>query len=113
MVTKLKDNISYIRYIRKQMSKSLPEWKEDNVAYEGQPNNNFVISYKKDLYEIKLVKDRGLLELNIYNNEEPIRISTTLYNSILDNIPDQNPSWRLSLCVELIDYYINYLKKIL
>lgn len=92
------------------MGKNLAEWQEEDVAYEGQPNNNFVISYRKGLYKIKFVKDRGLLELNIYKNEEPIKISSSLYNSILVNIPDQNPSWRLSLCVELIDYYINYLK---
>lgn len=112
MVNKLKDNKDYIEYIRKKMKDFFPEWKEDeNTVYEGQPNNNFGVSFKSDLYKAQFIKDRGLLELNIYYNNEPIPLGYLLYNLILEKIPFQDSKWRTSLCTELIDFYIDFLQK--
>jgi len=110
MVTKLKNNLEYIKYIRKKMNENLPEWNEDTADYEGQPNNNFGISFVKNSYKFQLIKDRGLLEFNLYIKGKGVYIDN-LYNSILEEIPEQNAKWRLSLCVELIDFYIVFLKK--
>ena len=81
MVKKLKDNIGYITYIRGEMKKSFPDWHEMDAVYENQPNNNFQISFVKDL------------------------------NSILKSIPEQDSKWKLTLCTELIDYYMTFIKK--
>ena len=51
------------------------------------------------------------VELRAYYNEQYINISNEVYDSILKKIPEQNPNWLLSLCVELIDYYIDLLKE--
>jgi len=110
MVTKLKDNLQYIVYIRKKIQENFLEWEENSVAYEGQPNNNFGISFKKDLNKIQFIKDRGQLELNLYYQNEFVRLDNDFYNSILEHIPEQDPKWRLSICTELIDFYIDFLK---
>ena len=112
MVTKLKDNLTYIMYIRKEMKEEMPEWEEDGNAYEGQINNNFQIDFKYLDNNISFVKDRGLLELRFYKEDNPIDLSC-MYDSILEHIPNQDPKWRLSLCTELIDYYIDSLSVIL
>lgn len=111
MVKTLKNNLDYIKYIRQRMNEIFPEWEEINVEYKVQANDNFGIYFKKDLYKVQLLKDRGLLECKIYFNEEPIRLGYLLYNSILDYIPEQNPKWRLSICIELIDFYVEFLKR--
>jgi len=110
MVTKLKDNLTYIMYIRKKMKEKMPEWEEKGVAYEGQINNNFQLDFKYLDNNVSFVKDRGLLELRIYYQNELVLLGYLLYNFILKKIPDQDPRWRLSLCTELIDYYIDFLK---
>lgn len=117
MVTKLKDNSSYIKYIQNKIKESFPDWKEYGEAvYEGQINNNFgisyigkIIGYSDSIYKVSFVKDRGLLELRVYKGENPIGFGYLIYNSILEYIPDQDPKWRTSLCTELIDYYIKFL----
>lgn len=112
MVNKLKDNKDYIEYIRKKMKDFFTEWKEDeNTVYEAQPNNNFGISFKSDLYKVQFIKDRGLLELNIYYNSEPVPLGYLLYNLILEKKSFQDSKWRTSLCTELIDFYIDFLQK--
>lgn len=112
MVTKLKDNKEYIEYIRNKMKVFSAEWKEDGEpVYEGEPNNNFGISFKSELYKVQFIKDRGLLELRIYYNNEIIPLGYLLYNSILEKIPLQDSKWRTSLCIELIDFYIDFLRK--
>lgn len=119
MVTKLKDNFSYIKYIRNKIMESFPEWKEYGEAvYEDQINNNFEIIYLSNIrgysdskYKISFIKDRGLLLLRIYDkNNAAIDLGYILYNSVIINIPDQNKKWPLELNIELIDYYINFLK---
>ncbi len=111
MVTKLKDNKEYIEYIRKKMSYFFAEWEEDGTTVYEESNNNFGISFKNNLYKIRFVKERGLLELNIYYKNDIIPFGYLLYNSILDKIPSQDSKWRTSLCVELIDFYICFLQK--
>ena len=110
MVTKLKDNHSYINYIRKKMDKNFPEWEENSVAYENQPNNNFGITFKLADSKIQFIKDRGQLELIFNNKYEIINFGNIINISILDKIPEQNPNWLTSICTELIDYYIDSLK---
>lgn len=112
MVTKLENNIKYIDYIRKEMKHYFSDWVEDlNTVYEGQPNNNFGISFKSDLYKVQFVKDRGLLEFKLFYNEEPIPFGYLLYNLIHEKMPNQDSKWRTELCVELIDFYISFLEK--
>ena len=112
MVTKFDDNKMYIDYIRKKMKYSFSEWEEDlNTAYEGQPNNNFGISFKSDLYKVQFIKDRELIEFNLYYNDEPVPFGYLLYNLILEKIPFQDLKWRTGLCIELIDFYISFLEK--
>ncbi len=111
MVNKLKGNLGYLNYIRKKMKADFPDWKESGkAAYENQPNNNFQIDFEYKKNKISFVKDRGLLEIRIYKDNIQVGLGHSMYNSILDYIPDQDPKWRLSLCVELIDYYIDFLK---
>nr|WP_315152093.1 hypothetical protein [uncultured Flavobacterium sp.] len=119
MVTKLKNNLSYIKYIRKGIQENFHSWEEYGVAvYENQLNNNFQIDYSAfiqgyadSVYKISFVNDRGLLELRMYNKrDEQIDLGYLVYNSILAFIPDQDPKWRLTLCTELIDFYIDFLK---
>ena len=112
IVTKLSENKEYIEYIRKKMKDFFIEWKEEEGSvYEDQPNNNFGISFKSDLYKVRFTKDRELLEFKIYNNNEPIPLGYLLYNLIAEKIPFQDSKWRLSLCIELIDFYIYFLQK--
>jgi hypothetical protein len=112
MVTKFKDNKEYIVYIRKKMKYFFSDWKEcSDTVFEGQPNNNFGISFENDLYKVQFIKDRGLLELNLYYNYELIPFGYLLYNLIFEKIPFQDPKWRTSLCIELIDFYILFLQK--
>jgi hypothetical protein len=112
MVTKLSDNKDYIEYIRKRMKDFFPEWKEESgTVYEKQPNNNFIISFKSDLYKVKFLKDRGLLEFYLFYDNTPVPFGYLLYNLIIEKIPFQDSKWRLSLCVELIDFYIFFLQK--
>ena len=82
MVKKLKDNIGYITYIRGEMKKSFPDWHEMDAVYENQPNNNFQISFVKDLNKIHFTKDRGLLELSLYYDNNQIQLGYLIYNSI-------------------------------
>lgn len=110
MVTKLKDNSGYIKYIRKKMKLSLPTWKEVGVNYENQIHNNFQIDFEFLENRVSFVKDRELLELRMFSGEKPIRLGYLLYNSILDFVPEQDQKWRTTVCVELVDYYINFLK---
>lgn len=60
MVTKLEENKDYIEYIRKKMKNVFSEWEEENTVYEEQPNNNFSISFKNDLYRVQFIKDSFL-----------------------------------------------------
>jgi hypothetical protein len=119
MVTKLKDNLSYIKYIREKVKESFPDWNElGEAVYEGQINNNFQINfigniqgYIDSVYKISFVNDRGILELRIYDKEERVALGYLLYNLILEKIPSQDTKWRTSLCIELIDFYIYFLRK--
>ena len=119
MVTKLKDNISYIKYIQKSIKESFPDWKEyGEIVYEGQIHDNFGISYignikgyPDSIYKISFVKDRGLLELKIYDkNVNTADLGFLIYNGVSKYVPGQDKKWRLTLCTELIDYYIIFLK---
>jgi hypothetical protein len=119
MVTKLKDNKEYIEYIRKRMYESIPDCKQSGEpTYEGQMHNNFQYNFQGNFenyidspYKISFVNDRGLLELRIYDKGEQVNLGYLLYNLILENIPYQDSKWRTSLCVELIDFYVDFLKK--
>jgi len=117
MVTRLKDNLSYIEYIRKKVKDKFPEWKEFSVAFEGQPNNNFQINYTgkiegyyESVFKLSFTKDRGLLELRLSYQNNPVFFGHLISNGIIENIPSQNKKWPLGLCVELIDYYIEFLE---
>ena len=118
MVKNLKNNHSYIKYIENKIKKKFPEWKQySDAVYEGQINNNFRIDYignirgyTDSVYEISFVKDRGLLELRIYHQSAPVHLGHLISNGIIQNIPDQDKKWILSICVELIDYYIEFLE---
>lgn len=118
MVTKLKDNLSYVEYIRKQMKENISQCKEHGESvYEGQTNNNFQIDFVGNIqgyidstYKVSFVKDRGLLELRIYHKDEPVYLGFLLYNGIMEKIPEQDKNWRLTICKELIDYYVAFLK---
>ncbi len=112
MVTKRKDNLSYIKYIRKEMKVNFPEWIESgDAAYDKQINNNFQVDFEYKKNKISFVKDRGLLEIRVFIDNKQVGLGHSMYDLILNYIPDQDPKWRLSLCVELIDYYIDFLKK--
>jgi hypothetical protein len=97
-------------YIREKMEEHLPEWKENEFAYDGEINNNFYINFQYLKNKISFIKDRGLLELNFYYQNEQVHFDCDMYDSILKYIPEQNSKWILSICTELIDYYINFLK---
>jgi len=118
MVTKLKDNISYIKYIREKVEENFPEWNEyGGAVYKNQINNNFqvdyigsIIGYTDSVYKVSFIKDRGLLELKLYYQNNPVFLGYLISNGIIENISDQDKKWSLSICVELIDYYIEFLK---
>ena len=118
MVTRLKDNLEYIKYIRNNLKESFPEWEEyGETRFTNEVNNNFQISFIANVfgftdstYKVSFVKDRGLLELDIYDkNGSLINLGYLLYNGIIKQIPNQDGKWVLSLCTELIDFYINFL----
>lgn len=119
MVNKLKDNLSYIKYIREKMKEYFPDWKDcEEAVYEDQINNNFQINYIGNIqgyidsvYKISFINDRGALELRIYNKEKQVDFGYLIYNLISEKIPFQNSKWRTSLCVELIDFYVYFLQK--
>lgn len=100
------------------MNERFPNWKEYGEAvYEDQINNNFQIDYigniqgySDSVYKVSYVKDRGLLELKMYHKDEPLHLGFLVYNGINKSIPDQDPKWSLTICTELIDYYIEFLK---
>jgi len=118
MVKKLKNNHSYIKYIENKIKGKFPEWKQYSEAvYKGQINNNFQIDYignirgyTDSVYKISFVKDRDMLELRIYYQSTPVHLGHLISNGIIKNIPDQDKKWLLSICVELIDYYIEFLE---
>lgn len=110
MVTKLKDNFGYIKYIQEEMKKNLPDWQEAGASFEDQINNNFQINFEFLENKVSFVKDRGLLELRIFIRDNPIGLGYLLFNSILDIIPEQDKKWRTAICTELVDYYIHFLK---
>jgi hypothetical protein len=114
MVTKLKDNLEYIKYIRKKIKGKFIGLEEcGETAFEDQIHNNFSISFKKEIYRIQFVKDRGLLELRIFRDNSLVDKGRDFYDSILENVPDQDKKWRLSICIELIDYYVVFLTQFL
>ncbi len=92
------------------MNENLPEWREDDAGYEGLPNNSFQIDFKLLDNKAQFIYDRGDLFMNIYNLDGLINKGEGFYNSIIEHIPSQDPKWRLTLCTELIDYYIDFLK---
>jgi hypothetical protein len=118
MVTKLKDNLDYVNYIRKRMKEVNPEFKEfGKTVCEGQVNNNFQIDFMGHIqgyldsnYLVSFVKDRGLLELRIYHENIPVQLGLILYNGIIEKIPYQDKKWRLAICTELIEFYTDFLK---
>lgn len=118
MVKKLKNNHSYIKYIENKIKEKFPEWKQSREAvYNDKINNNFQIDYignirgyTDSVYEISFVKDRDMLELRIYYQSTPVHLGHLISNGIIKNIPDQDKKWLLSICVELIDYYIEFLE---
>lgn len=119
MVTKLKDNLSYIKYIQKSIKKIFPTWKECGEAvYEGQINDNFGISYfgnisgySNSIHKVSFVKDRGQLELRIEDKKSnPVALGYLLFNYVLEKIPNQDLRWGPPLSTELIDCYIDFLK---
>ena len=69
MVTRLKDNLEYIKYIRNNLKESFPEWEEYGEArFTNEVNNNFQISFianafgfPDSTYKVSFVKDSGLL----------------------------------------------------
>jgi len=106
MVTTLKNNIEYIQCIRNKIKDKFPMWNELKVIYEGQPNNNFIISFNYELYTIDFIKDRGDLELNIYYDSKLI----DLHESVYLPLSKSGIKWPLTICIEIIDYYIDFLK---
>lgn len=110
MVTRLKNNTEYTEYIRKGMNDNFSDWNELTLSYLGELNNNFQISFEKAFYKIEFIKDKGLLECNIYFNNELIRLGYLHYNTIFKKIPSQDSTCRLSICTELIDYYVDFVK---
>ena len=119
MVTKLKDNREYILYILQKMNVFFEEWEEiSNTNNQLEFNNNFQISfigsvkgYSESIYKVSFVKDRELLELRLYYNNEIIPFGYLLYNLIIEEIPSQDSKWRTNICEELIDFYISFLQK--
>ena len=111
MVTKLENNKEYIDYIRNRMEEELPYWEEKGLRYKNQINNNFQIDFMWKNKELSFIKDRGLLHVNEYGANNRSCIGNLIYDSILEYIPFQNPRWRLSICTELIDYYIDFIKR--
>lgn len=120
MVNKLKDNISYIKYIREKIKECFPDWKEcGDTVYEGQINNNFQIKYignikgfVDSIYTVSFVKEREILELRVEDrNNNPVGLGYLVYNFILEKMPNQDLKWGFPLCTELIDFYIHFLQK--
>ncbi len=110
MVVKLKNNLEYVTYIRESVNKQFCSWDELSVKYEGEINNNFQITFTFLDDRISFVKDRECLELVIYNDDNLVPLGYLLYNLVRIYIPSQDEKWRLSICVELIDCYIYFLK---
>ena len=114
MVTRLKNNFEYIRLIRERINKTFPSWKEFLCEYEGLPNGAFGIAYKYNTIDIEFIKHKSDFELRIYkNNKYPSNFSweKDIHKGIIDSIPDMDPEWYCTPCVELVDFYINFLKE--
>jgi hypothetical protein len=114
MVTRLKNNFEYIKYIRRKIKDAFPLWKEFLCEYEELPNCAFEIAYKYNSIDIEFIKHKSDFELRIYkNNTYPSNFSweNDIHKRIVDSIPDMDREWYCTPCVELVDFYINFLKE--
>lgn len=114
MVTKLSSTTEYISYIKEQVNLKLPMLTHLPYAsnYEPKVNDSFGVSYIYETIKISFIKDRldFLLIVKNQNNIFPKNYKD-LYTKIHQNIPVVDEKWPTSISVNLIDYYIDYLKE--
>ena len=114
MVTKLSSTSEYISYIKEQVNLKLPMLTHLPYAsnYEPKVNDSFGVSYIYKTIKISFTKDRldFLLIVKNKNNIYPKNFKD-LYANICLKIPLVDKKWETAISVNLIDYYIDYLKE--
>ncbi|MBP5318394.1 MAG: hypothetical protein J6Y77_03215 [Paludibacteraceae bacterium] len=114
MVTKFKNRLDCALYIRKQMNTFFPLWEEFIFEYENLPNGIMEVDFRYNDLIIQFQQDRGSLDFSVIkNHKEPSNFSweDDIHRGIIASIPDIDPEWYCTPCVELIDFYINFLKE--
>lgn len=113
MVKTLKSNEEYMEYIKERASKVFPNWTIDDYINVPNVNGYFRVSFRfKDL-SIKFNKEFCELLIDVSKDGRQIKYSIykSLYNNIDKSIPVKSKQWPTAISVNLIDYYIDYLKE--
>ncbi|MBQ6765875.1 MAG: hypothetical protein IJP50_02560 [Paludibacteraceae bacterium] len=113
MVKTLKSNEEYMEYIKKRISKVLPDWILDRYVNVPNINGYFKVAFKSNAISIVFSKEFCELLIDVSKRGQQIKYSIykSLYNNIDNYIPVKSKSLPTSISVNLIDYYIDYLKE--
>ena len=113
MVKTLKSNEEYMEYIKEKVSKVFPNWTIDDYINVPNVNGYFRVSFTFKELSIKFNKEFAELLINVSKRGQQIKYSIykSLYNNIDNYIPVKSKSLPTAISVNLIDYYIDYLKE--
>lgn len=113
MVKTLKSNEEYMEYIKEKVSKVFPNWTIDDYINVPNVNGYFRVSFTFKELSIKFNKEFAELLIDVSKRGQQIKYSIykSLYNNIDNYIPVKSKSLPTSISVNLIDYYIDYLKE--
>lgn len=109
MVKTLKSNEEYMEYIKEKVSKVFPNWQQTfcSDAIDGR----FGITYTCNGIIIFFVKDYFELLVNIKKEDKRPKSYLSMYDNIVNTIPVKQKEWYTAISVNLIDYYIDFLKE--
>ena len=113
MVKTLKSNEEYMEYIKEKVSKVFPNWTIDDYINVPNVNGYFRVSFTFKELSIKFNKEFAELLIDVSKRGQQIKYSIykSLYNNIDNYIPVKSKSLPTAISVNLIDYYIDYLKE--
>lgn len=113
MVKTLKSNEEYMEYIKERASKIFPNWTIDDYINVPNVNGYFRVSFTFKELSIKFNKEFAELLIDVSKRGQKIKYSIykSLYNNIDNYIPVKSKSLPTAISVNLIDYYIDYLKE--
>lgn len=113
MVKTLKSNEEYMEYIKEKVSKVFPNWTIDDYINVPNVNGYFRVSFTFKELSIKFNKEFAELLIDVSKRGQQIKYSIykSLYNNIDNYIPVKSKLLPTAISVNLIDYYIDYLKE--